>query len=225
MCSIPGLRHLLQNGVDGVYFPACLSNVTHAAASCEAPSTGNMNLEHLLPGGSVRRGVLRCGGRGDRCLVQLKGDVADGSDRTLMQYTYHYFCQANGDTRVHIEQRRNHSLNTPPVQSTKARVHITQGRHYATYAAHAQTIQEEYKYTAYSFDLYRQKAVIMQGRHASRGRHGTAFKHQQGGGNQKTQGSGTSPLRPLFASRPADFILFTGRGRHQAAVFFLFNRE
>ncbi|MPC66120.1 hypothetical protein E2C01_060265 [Portunus trituberculatus] len=192
MCSIPGLRHLLQNGVDGVYFPACLSNVTHAAASCEAPSTGNMNLEHLLPGGSVRRGVLRC---------------------------------ANGDTRVHIEQRRNHSLNTPPVQSTKARVHITQGRHYATYAAHAQTIQEEYKYTAYSFDLYRQKAVIMQGRHASRGRHGTAFKHQQGGGNQKTQGSGTSPLRPLFASRPADFILFTGRGRHQAAVFFLFNRE
>lgn len=135
MCSIPGPSHLLRNGVDGVYFPACLNNVTHAAASRQRQHEPAAPLTC----GSAQRGVLRCGGRGDRCFGSRCGAAADGSDRTLMQYTYHYFCQANGDTRVHIEQRPDHSLNTPRVPSTKARVHITRGRHYGTYAPHAQT--------------------------------------------------------------------------------------
>lgn len=97
----------------------------------------------------------------------------------------------------------------------------------ATHQTHAQTLYGDYKYIQYSFDLYRQKALIMQGRHASRGRQQTAFKHHPRGENQRARGrrtppgpARTPPPLPLFASRPADSLLFIWRGRHQAAAGF-----
>lgn len=110
----PGPRHLLGNGVDGVYFPACLSNGTHAAASCEAPvqATWTWRTSYLVdPRGEAYSGVA---GEETGVGPGVGAMWLMGGDRTLMQYTYHYLCQANGgiqewtsssDGAIHIIHR------------------------------------------------------------------------------------------------------------------------
>lgn len=112
---------------------------------------------------------------------------------------------------MHVHQPVRTEHHTGESSTSSARV---RNSHWRRNATHAQTLYGVYKYIQYSFDLYRQKAIIMQGRHASRGRHRTALKHHPRGENQRARGIGTppGPRHLSLCLRPAQLTLYCSFG-------------